>query len=247
MGSMGIKKEKKRKGKTEKLNHRVGQTVISYKEVKNNMMQKQNRKHGYSLFIVAMAIVVLGTFITPILTTDAEAVNTTDLTISGRTDTTVKVTWGVSGLTGSTYKYDIYVTPMGGTEELKESASGVTTTTKTVTISGLQKGTSYTIRVVVTDENSMSSVTKTTTFTTTGATGIAAIEAVFWNAYAALVAIVWLICIGVAAYYLAKRTHEEDDRTRGKQFQYAIEAIITGVIISILPLIAAMAQGWVQI
>lgn len=215
------------------------------------MMQKQKRKHGHGLLIAAIAIVLLGTLVTPIFAVNnAEAVNVSDPIISNRRDTTVDVTWTVTGLAGTTYKYELYVTPAGGTEQPaggSPSGTGVSAGTKTVTITGLSKGTSYTMRLVIIDELSGASATKTTTFSTTGAVGIQAIQAVFWNAYAALLIIVWLICIAVAAYYLTKRTHEEDDRIRGKQFQYAIEAIITGVLVSILPMIAAMAQGWVQI
>ena len=215
------------------------------------MMQKQHqqrKQHRHnSLLMATIAVILLGTLITPTIMVDnAQAVNMSELTVSAVGDNTATVTWTVSGLAGTSYSYDVYVTPMGGNEECKASGTGETAPTKSVDLSALTKGTSHTVRVVITDDTSLASVSKTTTFSTTGAVGIAAVQAVFWNAYAALVAIVWLICIGIAAYYMAKRAKEEDDRVRGKDFQYALEAILTGVIISILPLIAAMAQGWVQ-
>lgn len=215
------------------------------------MIQKQKRKHRHGLFITAIAIILLGVLVTPLFTVNnAEAVNVSNLTI-GRHETSVDVTWTVTGLAGTSYGYAVTAIPIEGGSEIiiVTVSSGETDTTKTVIgdTGQLAKGTSYTLKVVITDDVSGTTVTKTTTFSTTGATGIAAIQAVFWNAYAALVAIVWLLCIGVAAYYLAKRAKEEDDRLRGKQLQYAIEAIVTGVVISILPLIAAMAQGWIQI
>ena len=205
----------------------------------------KRKQHMTNLFIATLCIILLGTLVTPIFAVNnAEAIQVTNLRATSITEDTIIIEWGAEGCAGTSYTYSIYYAEKGigyGAAQATGTMSGV----GSYSITGLDKGKAYDIQVKVEDAGGVA--TDSITITTKGTVGIAAIQAVFWNAYAALVAIVWLICIAVAAHYLTKRTQEEDDRIRGKQLMYAVEAIITAVVISILPLIAAMAQGWIQI